>query len=112
MASLSDALAINALKPRNRLALPPLTTNCGTSDGYVADDILGFYRPRANDVGLLIVEAAVVRPDGRLVCGSLGLWDDRSYCRHGTPRRINQGSWRRRCCTDQQCRSPLFAGGR
>ena len=76
MASLRDEVIINGMRLRNRIALPPLTTNYGTPEGYVTDEILQFYTERAKDVGLVIVEVAAVRPDGRLVPCSLGLWED------------------------------------
>jgi 2,4-dienoyl-CoA reductase-like NADH-dependent reductase (Old Yellow Enzyme family) len=76
MAMLRDEVTINGMRLRNRLALPPLTTNYGSPEGFVTDGTIQFYRERAKDVGLVIVEAATVRSDGRLVSGSLGLWDD------------------------------------
>lgn len=76
MPSLQDELVIKGMRMRNRLALPPLTTNYGTDEGYVTDNIIRFYEKRSRDVGLVIVEATSVRPDGRLVKGSLGLWED------------------------------------
>ena len=77
MATLQDEVIINAMRLRNRLALPPLTTNYGTPEGIVTDDIMQFYTERSNDVGLVIVEATTVRADGRIVPGSLGLWEDK-----------------------------------
>lgn len=76
MALLSDKMTINGMKLRNRLVLPPLTTNYGTAEGHVTDGVIQFYGERARDVGLAIVEAASVRDDGRIVQGSLGIWDD------------------------------------
>lgn len=76
MATLGDELTINRMKLRNRLVLPPLTTNYGTSEGHVTDAVIQFYDERSRDVGLVIVEATAVRPDGRIVQGSLGLWED------------------------------------
>ena len=76
MATLQDELIINGMRLRNRIALPPITTNYGTPEGIVTDDILEFYAERSKDVGLVIVEATAVRDDGRIVRGSLGLWED------------------------------------
>jgi 2,4-dienoyl-CoA reductase-like NADH-dependent reductase (Old Yellow Enzyme family) len=76
MATLRDEVMINGMRLRNRVALPPLTTNYGSPEGLVTDDILQFYRERSRDVGLVIVEATSVRDDGRILSGSLGLWDD------------------------------------
>jgi len=76
MATLQDELIIKGMRLRNRLALPPLTTNYGTNEGYVRDAVIQFYERRSRDVGLVIVEATSVRPDGRIVQGTLGLWED------------------------------------
>lgn len=76
MALLGDEVIINGMRLRNRIALPPLTTNYGSPEGHVTDAIIQFYRERARNVGLVIVEATAVRFDGRIVSGSLGLWDD------------------------------------
>ena len=76
MATLRDEVIINGMRLRNRVALPPLTTNYGSPEGLVTDGIIQFYRERSKDVGLAIVEATAVRSDGRIVPGSLGLWED------------------------------------
>lgn len=75
MARLDEPLTINGMWLRNRLALAPITTNYGTLQGEVTAEVLGFYRQRARDVGLVIVEAAAVRADGRITTRSLGLWE-------------------------------------
>jgi 2,4-dienoyl-CoA reductase-like NADH-dependent reductase (Old Yellow Enzyme family) len=77
MATLQDEVIINGMRLRNRLALPPLTTNYGSPEGLVTEDVIQFYKERAGDVGLVIVEASAVRADGRIVPFSLGLWEDR-----------------------------------
>ena len=76
MATLQDEITINGMRLRNRMALPPLTTNYGGQDGTVTDNSIRFYERRSKDVGLVIVEATAVRPDGRIVPGSLGFWED------------------------------------
>ncbi len=76
MPKLDDPLAINRMRARNRLVLPPITINYGTAEGEVTDGTLGFYRQRSRHVGLVIVEATAVRPDGRVHPNSLGLWGD------------------------------------
>jgi 2,4-dienoyl-CoA reductase-like NADH-dependent reductase (Old Yellow Enzyme family) len=67
---------IKGMRLRNRIALPPLTTNYASPKGNVTDAIIQFYTERARDVGLVIVEATAVRPDGRIVPNSLGIWED------------------------------------
>ena len=76
MATLHDELIINGMRLRNRIAMPPITTNYGTAAGEVTQDVLEFYSARSKAVGLVIVEATAVRADGRIVRGSLGLWQD------------------------------------
>ena len=76
MPTLHDELTINNMCLRNRLVLPPLTMNNGTRKGRVTDGTVQFYAQRAKDVGLVIVEAAAVRSDGRIVPSSLGLWEE------------------------------------
>ncbi|MGD8263500.1 MAG: NADH:flavin oxidoreductase [Desulfobacterales bacterium] len=76
MATLQDGVKINGMRLRNRIAMPPLTTNYGSPEGIVTEDIIKFYRERSKDVGLVIVEASAVRSDGRILQGSLGLWED------------------------------------
>ena len=76
MAVLHEEVIINGMKLRNRLALPPLTTNYANTDGTITQNIIDFYTERSKDVGLVIVEASAVRADGRIVPNSLGLWAD------------------------------------
>lgn len=75
MSYLADSLLIKNMKLRNRLALPALTTNYGNTHGEVTGKILDFYRKRSRHVGLVVVEAAAVRADGRIAPGNLGLWE-------------------------------------
>jgi 2,4-dienoyl-CoA reductase-like NADH-dependent reductase (Old Yellow Enzyme family) len=76
MATIQDEVIINGMRLRNRIALPPLTTNYANPDGTVTQNIIDFYTERSKDVGLVIVEASAVRADGRIVPNSLGLWTD------------------------------------
>lgn len=76
MTSLNDGIRIKGMKIRNRLVLPPLTTNYGSPEGFVTKDTLDFYDQRSKHVGLVIVEATAVHKNGRIVPNSLGLWDD------------------------------------
>ena len=76
MAILQDEVIVNGMRLRNRIAMPPLTTNYGSEEGIVTEDIIKYYSERSKDVGLVIVEASAVRADGRILRGSLGLWED------------------------------------
>ena len=42
MATLQDEVKINGMRLRNRIAMPPLTTNYGSAEGTVTEDILKF----------------------------------------------------------------------
>lgn len=76
MTALRDSLQINGMRVPNRLVFPPITSNYATAEGEVTDAMLGFYRQRSRGIGLVIVEAVAVRPDGRITPYSLGLWRD------------------------------------
>ncbi len=76
MTMLNSKLTIKNMELRNRLVLPPITTNYGSAKGFVTEGILYFYKERSKDVGLTIVEATSVQPGGCIVPNSLGLWDD------------------------------------
>ena len=60
MVTLQDEVMINGMRLRNRVALPPLTTNYGSPQGLVTEEINRFYEERSRDVGLVIVEASAV----------------------------------------------------
>ena len=49
MAKLQDEVTINGMRLRNRVALPPLTTNYGMPQGLVTDEIIQFYNERLPD---------------------------------------------------------------
>ena len=76
MNKMEDCFKLRKMTVRNRLVLPPLTTNYGTGNGHVTHETLRFYGARSKQVGIVIVEAAAVNPEGRIVHGSLGLWED------------------------------------
>ena len=40
MPTLHDKVTINGMRLRNRMVLPPLTTNCGSPEGRVTDDVI------------------------------------------------------------------------
>ena len=76
MTILKQQLTIKNISIRNRLVLPPITTNYGSSEGLVTENILHFYTERSKHVGLTIVEATAVQSSGCIVPCSLGLWND------------------------------------
>ena len=76
MNGLEIQLKIKEMTIRNRLVLPPLTTNYGDENGYITPELLRFYKARSRQIGIVIVEAAAVSPEGRIIPGGIGLWED------------------------------------
>ncbi|HJE89054.1 NADH:flavin oxidoreductase/NADH oxidase [Rikenella microfusus] len=73
---LFSPLALRAVTLRNRIAVSPMCQYSAKS-GYANDWHLVHYGSRAvGGAGLVIVEAAAVRPEGRITPDDLGLWDD------------------------------------
>lgn len=69
---------IRNLDIKNSLVLPPMVCfTFGEGDGYVSDKNVNHYRKIAeNGIGLIIVEATAIDPNGRLSMDQLGVWDD------------------------------------
>ncbi|WDP90667.1 MAG: NADH:flavin oxidoreductase [Desulfobacter sp.] len=91
MNRLDDQFKIKEMAVRNRLVLAPLTTGYGTEQGEVTPGILAFYKARSLQMGIVIVEATAVSPEGRIVPGSLGLWEDSQVPGMGDLARTIQG---------------------
>lgn len=79
MNTLEGRFNIRGITIKNRFVLPPLTSNYGTDNGHVTPETLKYYKARSKDVGIVIVEAAAITPEGRIVPNGLGLWDD-NHC--------------------------------
>jgi NADPH2 dehydrogenase len=60
----------------NRIVMPPMVVWKAAADGAVTPAILEHYRDSAGP-GMVIVEATVVSPEGRLARQQLGLFEDR-----------------------------------
>lgn len=66
VATLGSPGRIGPVETANRVVMSPLTSNYADSDGYVSDQMVEFYRARARGgVGLVVVEGAIVSPEGR-----------------------------------------------
>lgn len=78
MPSLFDSFKIKNIELKNRIVLPPLVRfSIVGKDGFVTDDLVKWYEDVASGgVGLIIVEATSVSPDGKLRENQLGIWDD------------------------------------
>lgn len=62
----------------NRIVFPPVTTGYADESGAVTERMCAFYRGKARSgVGMVIVEAAVTSPAGKLAPLSPGIWEDR-----------------------------------
>lgn len=62
---------------RNRFVVPPMESNLGTTDGYITEEMIEYYRRRAaGGFGLIIIEVVAVDRKGRAITNQIGLWDD------------------------------------
>lgn len=70
---------IGNVEIKNRLVLPPMV--CFTfadEGGFVSEKNINHYSQIAkNGIGLIIVEATAINPNGRLSIDQLGIWDDK-----------------------------------
>ncbi len=74
---LFEPYLLKNLELKNRLVMPPMCMYSAKEDGLVTDFHTTHYTSRAiGGVGLIIVEATGVMPNGRISDGDLGLWDD------------------------------------
>ncbi|WP_117237882.1 NADH:flavin oxidoreductase/NADH oxidase [Thermus sediminis] len=77
MALLFTPLDLRSLRLKNRLAMSPMCQYSATGEGQVTDWHLLHYPTRAlGGVGLVIVEATAVLPEGRISPFDLGLWSE------------------------------------
>ena len=74
---LLEPYMLGRLELRNRVVMAPMCMYEAGGDGKATDFHLAHYAGRALvGVGLIIVEATAVRPEGRITDNDLGLWDD------------------------------------
>jgi NADPH2 dehydrogenase len=77
MANLFSPLTIKHLTLKNRIVLPPMANNMSDDSGGVTDAHIKHYVRRAKaGVGMVIVEHAYIRRDGRMNDRQLGIYDD------------------------------------
>ena len=68
---------IKDMELKNRIVMPPMCMYSSDKDGMVNDFHRTHYRSRAiGQVGLIIVEATGVQPNGRITDADLGIWSD------------------------------------
>ncbi|ADQ80155.1 NADH:flavin oxidoreductase/NADH oxidase [Paludibacter propionicigenes WB4] len=76
MSRINEPLSIKSVTIKNRIGLSPMCQYSAT-DGLVNDWHIVHYGTRAvGGVGLLMLEATAVAPEGRITPFDLGLWDD------------------------------------
>lgn len=76
-ASLFEPASIGKLVIKNRLVLPPMLMGYSTADGYVTQRMKDYYEERARGgVGMVIVEAAGVRFEGKVFPYSINCYDE------------------------------------
>jgi len=69
---------IGKLEIGNRFVLPPMVTKFATREGEVTEQMVRYYSARSlGGAGLIIVEAANVSPEGKLLDTQLEVGDDR-----------------------------------
>ena len=77
MADLLTPLTVKGHTLRNRMVMPPMETNLATEHGEVTDALIQSYVRHAQaGLGMIIVEFAYVRLDGRARVQQLGVHDD------------------------------------
>lgn len=77
MADIFSPKKIRGLVLKNRMVLPPLVTFNFSENNCVNERKIKHYQAIAkNGIGMIIVEATAVHPNGRLCDDQLGIWDD------------------------------------
>lgn len=77
MTHLFSEYSIGSLKLKNRVAMAPMCMFCAGEDGKVTDFHVLHYATRAvGGVGLIMIEATAISPEGRISSNDLGIWDD------------------------------------
>src|SRR3989304_1711390 len=111
---------IGKMAKKTRVVTPPMTTNYGTTQGYINRRIIDYYEERARGgVGLIIVEGMAVEARGRWCFTQLSLANDRyipglrrlaeAIHKHGAkiaPQLIHCGEHARAAVTGQKPVSP------
>lgn len=68
---------IGRMELKNRFVVPPMGSNFGTYEGMVTDEMIAYYKRRAEGgFGLIIIEVTAVDRKGKAILNEVGLWDD------------------------------------
>lgn len=77
MSGLFQEFTVKDMTLKNRVVMPPMCMYCAGKDGKVTPWHVLHYGTRAvGQVGLIIVEATGISPEGRISENDLGLWED------------------------------------
>ncbi|MFW9808703.1 MAG: NADH:flavin oxidoreductase [Candidatus Thorarchaeota archaeon] len=77
MVDLSEPIEFAGLRIKNRYVMPPMVRNFATGEGLVTEEAIRHYEECSKgQVGLIIVEAAAVTWDHRIMSKNIGVHDD------------------------------------
>src|SRR5665647_3874733 len=77
MSKLFSCFKIKDLELKNRIVMAPMCMKSADDDGFAGDWHYIHYSSRAiGGVGLIILEATGVLPEGRITDQDLGIWSD------------------------------------
>lgn len=79
MTQMKDPIVINKTRVKNRILMPPLVCfNWADQDGFETVSRAEHYGKRSDaDTGLIVIEAAAMAPEGRIIDTEIGIWDDK-----------------------------------
>lgn len=72
---LKEPLQIKNITLQNRIVMPPMAREC-SEDGKVPEELIDYYRQRADSTGLIIVEHEYVSEEGKASPKQLSFADD------------------------------------
>jgi 2,4-dienoyl-CoA reductase-like NADH-dependent reductase (Old Yellow Enzyme family) len=74
----SEPIEFANLRVKNRFVMPPMVRNLATEEGYVTDAVVQHYEECSKgQVGLIIVEAAAITWEHRIMSKNIGVYDDK-----------------------------------
>ena len=78
MVDLSEPIELAGLTVKNRFVMPPMVRNLATEEGFVTDAVIQHYEECSKgQVGLIIVEAAAITWEHRIMSKNIGIHDDK-----------------------------------
>ncbi len=78
MVDFSEPIEFANLRVKNRFVMPPMVRNLATEEGYVTDAVVQHYEECSKgQVGLIIVEAAAITWEHRIMSKNIGVHNDK-----------------------------------